>query len=90
MNDQMGTPSTSRSELEDLWRERTQIALSRYQIAKDECRKAIAEQADAMSPDGSFAHRKALRAENAALAEYRRLLAIFNDLVTNGTMPPAE
>jgi hypothetical protein len=33
---------------------------------------------------------KALRAENAALEEYRRTLTIFTELLVNKKLPPAE
>jgi hypothetical protein len=39
--------------------------------------------------DGNFALRKALRAENFALAEYHRVLTIFTDLVLRGKIPDA-
>src|SRR5437764_7775527 len=45
--------------------------------------KGISEQSDAATPDGSFAYRKTLRSENAALAEYQRVLTIFCDLTVN-------
>jgi len=80
----------SRQDLEDLWRERTNIALSRYRLAKLECAKAIAEQSHSAPPDGSFEYRKTLRAENIALAEYRRVLEIFTDLTVSGKRPPEE
>jgi hypothetical protein len=83
----MNNPAKQREALEDLWRERTDLARRRYRIAKAECAKAISEQSDAAPPDGTFGYRKALRAENAALAEYSRVLRIFGDLVANGKMP---
>jgi hypothetical protein len=76
--------------LENIWRDRVDIALERYRLSRDECRRAIEEHYDAAQPDGSFAYTKALRAETAALAEYRRVLAILNDLTLSGKMPPAE
>ena len=35
------------------------------------------------SPDGSYAYQRALRAERDALAEYRRVLTVFIDVVLN-------
>lgn len=81
---------SQRQILEDLWRERAQIALERYRIAQAECKRAIAAITDAAPRDGSFAYRQALRAENFALAEYRRVLTIFTDLTVSGKMPPQE
>ena len=80
----------NRMALEDLWRERLRIALERYRNAKVEGRIAIRQQEEAAPPDGSFAYRKTLRVENAALVEYRRVLRIFTDLTVNRKMPPAE
>ena len=76
--------------LEDVWRERAQFALEGYLAARDECRSAIERQSDAAPPDGAPAYRQALRNESAALAEYRRMLRIFNELTIDGKMPPAE
>lgn len=42
---------------------------------------------DVPSPDGQYAYQGALRAENAAFAEYSRVLRIFSDLVLHGKMP---
>ena len=84
----MNNPAERRHALENLWRERTQIALAQYRIAKDASADAIADQSDAAPPDGTFAFRKALRLENVALAEYQRVLTIFSDLVAHGKMPP--
>jgi hypothetical protein len=64
--------------------------LSRYRIARDACADAISHQSDAAPPDGSFAYRQTLRVENAALAEYRRILKIYNDLVIDRKLPPVE
>ena len=86
----MKNPALLREALEDLWRERMQIAMNRYRIAKVACADAIAEQADSAPPDGSFAYRQALRVETAALVEYRRVLLIFTDLVANRKMPREE
>ena len=86
----MNDPAKQREALEDLWRERTENAQRHYRIAKAECAKAISEQSGAAPPDGAFGYRKALRIENTALAEYKRVLTIFCDLTVNGKMPPPE
>jgi hypothetical protein len=86
----MNSPAKERAMLEDLWRERTEAAQKHYRIAKAECAEAISMQSDVEPPDGAFGYRRALRAENVALAEYRRVLFIFTDLTVNGKMPPAE
>jgi len=86
----MNNPANQREALEDLWRERTETAQKHYRIAKAECAKAISMQSDVEPPDGTFGYRKALRLENAALAEYSRVLRIFIDLTVDGRMPPEE
>jgi len=82
--------------IEDRWRERLRLALNCYQFARAECVKArLIAQCGVESQDAFFArrralHRKGLRNETAALAEYRRVLVIFNNLTVNGMMPPEE
>jgi len=82
--------SDRRSDLEDLWRSRLTSARRRYETAREACKEALAAEGDNQSPDGSFAYRQALRAENAPNAEYNRVLTIFCDLRLSGIMPPAE
>jgi len=79
----------SKRELEDVWRERLSEALRRYRIAKLEAGTALFQtrQGEMPPPDGNFAFRKALEAENRAFAEYKRLLFIFKDLVLGGKIP---
>ena len=67
-----------------------EIAPSRYRIAKSALAEAMDALPDAAPPDGTFAYRQSLRSENAALAEYRRVLRIFTDLTVDGKMPPAD
>ena len=81
-----------RRELEDEWRQRAQIALRRYRTAKAAACEAQAEHSSGLTPppDGTLAMIQALRAETAALNEYRQVLLIFNDLVISGKLPPDE
>ena len=71
--------STARYALEELWRDRLQIALRQYQTAKETTRTVQALHAEGLTPppDGAFAFTQALKAESAALKNYRRLLLIF-------------
>ena len=78
----------SRQELEDIWRERLSEALRRYQVARLQTTTALVRSRDIPQPDGNFAFRKAQWVETMALAEYKRILGIFNDLVIDGKVPP--
>jgi hypothetical protein len=79
--------SQKRRELEDLWSKRTTAAFIRYQEAKQAVRAACEIRADAPAPDSNCALQQALRAENAALDEYIRVLTIFTDLFVLGKIP---
>ena len=77
-----------RQQLEDLWCRR--LGDSKLQL--DFARNYLAEvqrdfPPDDTSPDGQYALQHALRAENLALAEYRRVLRIYTDLVMEGKLP---
>jgi hypothetical protein len=86
---EMSNVVLSRRELEDVWRERLSEALQRYQVAKLDTSTALfLSRQDIPQPDGQFAFRKAQRAEAMALAEYKRVMKIFNDLVIDGKVPP--
>jgi len=71
--------------LVDLWRVQTQIAYDLYQLAKEAVHEADEERAAAPQP-GGFVLNRALRIERAALAEYKRVLRIFTDLLIDGKL----
>ena len=80
---------TQRQALENLWRERLNDAKLRLDFARNFVKEL---QRDHLAggvppPDGEFAFRKALTAENRALAEYNRVLHIFSDLVVRRQLP---
>ena len=79
---------TGRS-LEDAWSKRLRIALTCYRLAANETRLMQAERENGLTPepDGSFAYRRALQKEKEALAEYRRILQIFSDLLVYHKIP---
>jgi hypothetical protein len=79
-----------REELLEAWGERTRIAAHEYQRVKAAADLAYQLCTDAPPPDGNFAYRQALQAETAALAEYRRTLTIFTDLLLHGKTPDQE
>jgi hypothetical protein len=87
----MGPPTRARQAMEDLWRERMQNARMAYVDARRATRVAESQYPRGVTPapDGAFAINQALKIENAALSEYRRVVAIFTDLVVHGKVPPA-
>jgi hypothetical protein len=80
-------PLPAREVIEDMWRERLRSAHLRYEALKRAAHKANEIRMDAPVPDGEFGFRRALQAETAALAEYRRILIIFSNLILHGTLP---
>ena len=86
----MADPTPNRQQLENLWHERLHAAKLRLDFARQyRCEvQADRKGGDIPSSDGHYAFQRALRAENLALDEYRRVLCIFSDLVLRGKMPP--
>ena len=84
----MGPFSRDRQQLEDFWRERLHEALQGYREATRTLRVAVNDARDMAHPDGCFAVRQAERNATMALAEYRRVLTIFNDLILDRKIPP--
>lgn len=86
----MSSPSSSpdRRVLEELWLQRFSDAKLRLDFARNYVTEV---KHDFLSPDigadGNYAYRQALRAENAALSEYHRILRIFSDLTLRGIIP---
>ena len=85
----MPQPPRNRKELEDFWCAKMQEALSRCQAATAESGKAVQERKILLTSgsDENPAVRLALDVEMNALAEYRRVLDIFTDLVVRGKIP---
>lgn len=75
--------------VEELWRKRLNTAKLRLEFARNYVAELQRDlQTGALpSPDGGFAYQQALRAENNALAEFRRVLKIFTDLTVDGKIP---
>lgn len=77
-----------RRELEQLWRGRVAEAERRFKAARDRTNAVVRDfPVDGISPDGRYAYEQAVRHENAALAEYRRVVQVYTDLVTRGIVP---
>ena len=79
--------NSERRALEALWREHLQNARIRYRAANAAVQAARELHSHAPSPDGSFAFNQALKAESQALAELKRVLESFNDLVNHDKIP---
>ena len=87
----MGTISQTRLELEARWWKRVLEARQRYAYATETLRFITFEYAEGLpSPDGHFAIQQAQQNEVSALNEYRRLLKIYVDLLTQGKHPPPD
>lgn len=81
-----------RQQLENFWREKLQQSRTRFEAGKEHAKQAITERNEALTPssDGAFAVSQSSQAESRALAEYRRVLLLFTDLVVHGKMPPED
>jgi len=79
-----------RQALGAIWRERPENARARHEAAKAALQAARECQSQLTSPDDSFAVDHALRAEQHASAEFKRVLTIFNDLVVHGKIPEED
>jgi lipopolysaccharide biosynthesis regulator YciM len=82
----------SRRELEIMWRERVDQARSRYEYKSVVCKLLLAERVEAFpilspDPDGTLALHQALQREFETRGEFRRVLRIYTDLVTRGSVP---
>ena len=82
----------TRKRAEEIWREKLRQAEIRYQLASAQIRQLQAEHGNGSipSPDGDLVLRKALRSENAARAEYMRVLRVFTRLIIYGERPEAK
>src|SRR5215831_16527523 len=85
----MGSPQTYRQALEKLCRTRLDEVKLRVELARNFLREIHEDTKNGTlpRPDGEFAYRRAVRAENLALAEYTRILRIFHNLTVNGKVP---
>ena len=82
--------ATAGEALAMVWRERLENARNRYEAAKAAVQDAGELQSQIPFPDGNFALAHALQAERYALAEFKRVLIIFNDLLLRGKAPEEE
>jgi len=85
----MSSPLPDSRSHEERWRQRLKDAELRLTFARQYLKDIQRDypQLDIRGADGLFAFRHALQAENLALAEYRRVLKIFCDLVVHGKIP---
>src|SRR5215472_6781101 len=80
------------AKLERRWLLKVQAALARYRSAeKQHCRTAVELALKLIAPaDGKFAEANSRVAAAKALAEYERVLEIYEDLLVDGKIPAAE
>jgi hypothetical protein len=86
----MGDPSPHITVLEERWRRRLKDAELRLTFARQYFKEVQADfppPAKIRGADGRYAFQRALQAEMIALANYKRVLEIFTDLVLRGTIP---
>ena len=84
------SPSLMGQELEESWRTRVEAAHEDYQAASKHYRKLMQGLPDGQPPNKNDAIALARDAESLALAEYTRVLHIFNELTAQGKMPAEE
>lgn len=85
----MADISPNRRALHEQWQKNVEVARLRLQFARafvEEVRADLRRGA-IPSPDGDYAYRRAVRAETAALAEYRRVFRLFTDLLYRNQIP---
>ena len=87
-----GFTSKDLLELQEEWRARVSEARARYARCSQDLREVAAEVRGELLPieDGGCALRNALKRQNAALAEYMRVLHIFTGLVMDGKIPEGK
>ena len=91
----MSAPSAppDRSLLEELWQQRLKDARLRLAFSRQylkEVRRDFPSSGRIHGADGAFAYKHALDAEVSAMANYRRVLRIFTDLVMHGKIPEPD
>ena len=84
--------SAKRRDLHEIWRVRVLKANEQYRFASAHYRNTQARYVSQEMPsaDGSYALQQALRLENQARAEYRKVLRTFVRLVLHGDVPKDE
>lgn len=89
-NPEHPSPSLTRRDLEDAWRVRSEMARERYNRATLRYRKLLEAKSEGATPrpDGPLV--LARHAESRALAEYRRILKIFTELIAHDRIPEEE
>ena len=88
----MPSPKPELTKLTELWRSRLRDAKLKVDFARG-YKKEVEQDFPSgtiSTPDGNFEHYQALRAENLALAEYHRVLRIYEQLVLRGEVPGEE
>ena len=82
----MSRPPPERKALEELWLARLRDAKLAVDFARNYFKEIQKDLSSLPPSDGQFALRRAVRAENAALEQYNRVLRIYTNLI-KGIMP---
>jgi hypothetical protein len=85
----MSSPTPDRRALERLWLNRLNDAKLRLDFARNYLAEVQRDYPSRDIPEHEhhFAHNKAVRAEDIALAEYNRVLRVYTDLTVDGIIP---
>lgn len=84
------SPNLARRDLEDSWRVRSEMARERYEMASSRYRKLLDEKPEDLIPQPDDPLALARHAESEALAEYRRVLRLFRELILCGRIPEEQ
>ena len=84
------SPSLARTDLEDAWRVRSEMARERYEMASRLYRKLLDEKPDGLIPRHDDPVAVARHMESEALAEYTHVLRLFTELTVHGRIPEEQ
>ena len=80
----------NKQQLKEVWRQKVLVAERTSRIATANVQMIQDEYKSMATPDGDFAIRQALKAEELARKEYTRMLEAFTRLVLYGEEPPSD
>ena len=78
------SPSFAHRDLEDAWRVRSEMARERYKMASIRYRNLLDEKPEGVTPRQDDPVALARQAESEALAEYKRVLKMYTELMEHG------
>ena len=84
---ELPAPAVARQRLEDSWRLKLEEARAQYQRTAILYRRMLEQKDESTGVVAADDLRRARQEESEALAEYRRVLQAFTDLVVHGKQP---